>query len=83
MKSWPEMKSGKVVVGSNIAQNNSSSPNSHETSDQTLGQVGSSSTYLRITHLSNRKSYMFIICLNSYEKLSESAIHPQEAVYKK
>ena len=48
MKSRPKVKLGQVEVGSNIAQNHSSS------------------SYI--------KSYLVIICPNSYEKLTKSEI---------
>ena len=39
-----------------------------------LGQVQSVRTLLRITHLAHRKSYLFIICPKSHEKLTKSEI---------
>ena len=58
MKSWPNVKLGKVQVGSNIAKRD----------------LKSAQTLLRITHLAHRKSYLVIICPNSHEKLTKSEI---------
>ena len=86
MKSWPKVKSGQVEVGSNIAQNHSSSP--YEViSDHYLRQftwkvdqkwnyvkLESVQTFLRITRLAYRKLYLAIIGPNSHEKLTEYEI---------
>ena len=77
MKSWPQVKSGQVGIGSNIAQNHSSSlqkvisghylPEFIWRVDQKWNPV----TLLEITHLASWKSYLVVICHNSHEKLTK------------
>ena len=94
MKIWPKVKLGQVQVGSNIAQNHSSSPyeviSGHYLPqftwkvDQKWNYVTFKSvrTLLRITHLAHRKSYLVIICPNSHEKLTKSEIRSSSSPFK-
>ena len=86
VKSWPKVKSGKVGVGSNIAQNRLFSPYEvicYHYMSQFMSKVDqkrnwiklkSVQTLLRITCLANRKSYVVIIYANACEKFTKSKI---------
>ena len=86
MKSWPKVKLGQVEVGSNIAQNHSSSPyeviSGHYLPqciwkvDQTwnLVKLEMVRTLLKITRLTYRKSNLAIIGPNSLDKWTKSEI---------
>ena len=68
VQSWPKVKSGKVVVCLNIAQNNSSSL-LEVISDHNLPQF----TW-KVDHLGSRKSYLVIIIPTWYEMMTKSVI---------
>ena len=84
VKSWPKVKSGKVGVGSNIAQNRLFSPlevicdhymsqfMSKVDQKRNWVKLKSVQTLLIIACLANRKSYVVIIYANACEKLTKS-----------
>ena len=84
-------KLGQVGVGSNIAQNHSSSPQEGISGhylpqfiwkvDQNWNQVKLESvwTLLKITHPASRKSYLVMFCPNSHEKFTKIEIKKLES----
>ena len=65
---------GKVGVGSNIAQNHSSSKSYLVIICQVESVAHSVRTLFQISLPAYRKSYVVIICFNSYEKLTKIKI---------
>ena len=69
MKRWPNVKSGQVGVGS-IAQF-TWKVDQHQ---YYVIKLESVRTLPKITYLTSRKSYLVIICPNSYDKLTKSKL---------